>query len=113
MTDQPSAAARAWDAAALVLVAGGTAVVLRAHEGLKGIQAAQVHAATIEAPNLIRWAHYRTMSNIGFAMIVGGVVVGVVAWYRSRREQALARALPVVLADPAAMPDVPPNVPRE
>jgi hypothetical protein len=112
MTDRPSAAARAWDAAALVLVAAGTAVVLRAHEGLKGIQAAQIHAATIEAPNITRWVHYRTMSNIGFAMIAGGVVVGVVAWYRSRREQARARALPVVIPDAPIVSEVPPNAPR-
>lgn len=118
MTDRPSAAARLWDAAALVLVAGGAALVLDAHAGMKGIQASQIHAVTIEAtkeaPNITRWVHFRTMSNIGFALIIGGVAVGVAAWYRSRREIAARTIVPVAGADTvAALPDAMPNVPRE
>jgi hypothetical protein len=121
MTGRPSAAARAWDAAALALVAAGAAVVYYAHQGLEGIRRSPLRAAAHGSPNVARWVHYRTVSNVGFAMIVAGVVIGVVAWYRSRREQMLARALPVPLDDaplavspsvvPAVPPDVPPNAP--
>jgi hypothetical protein len=119
MTERPSAAARLWDAAALVLIAGGAALVLDAHAGMKGIQASQIHAVTIaatkEAPNITRWVHFRTMSNFGFALIVGGVAVGVAAWYRSRREIA-ARAAVVPMAPATVIPTLPnvlPNVPPE
>jgi hypothetical protein len=113
MTGRPSAAARAWDAAALALVAAGAALVYRAHRGLEGIQSSPVRGAIHGSPNVERWIHYRSISNMGFAAIVAGVVIGIVAWYRSRREHALARMLPVPIADaaPVAPTIVPPNAP--
>lgn len=113
MTGRPSAAARAWDAAALALVAGGTALVYVAHRGLQGIQTAPIRGALHGSPNVERWIRYRSMSNMGFAAIVAGVVIAIVAWYRNRREHRLARALPVPITDagPVAPPVVPPNAP--
>jgi hypothetical protein len=106
MTGRPSAAARVWDVAALVLAAGGAAVYVAAHQGMQGILASQIHEKTIEAPNITRWVHCRTMSNIGLALVAAGIVVGITAFIRSRRE---APALPVPLTD--AAPITPPNAP--
>ena len=112
MTGRPSAAARALDAAALVLVAIGAGVVYYAHRGLEEIQRSPLHGAAHESPNVARWVHLRTVSNLGFTAIVAGVVIGVLAWYRNRREHALARALPVPVAEAApVLPNVPPNAP--
>ncbi len=113
MTNRPSAAARLWDAAALALVAGGAALYLSAHTGMKGILVSQVHLATVEAPNITRWVHYRTMSNLGLALILAGVGVGIAAYYRSQRSRAQGAA-----AVPAGggLPDGPshdtPNAPQ-
>jgi hypothetical protein len=113
MTGRPSAAARALDAVALALVAVGTAVVFIAHRGLQEIQTAPTRGAIHGSPNVERWIHYRSMSNMGFAAIVAGVVLAIVAWYRNRHEHALARTLPVPIADaaPVVPPIVPPNAP--
>ena len=94
------------DVAALVLAAGGAAVYVAAHQGMQGILSSQIHAKTIEAPNITRWVHYRTMSNIGLALVAAGVAVGITAFIRSRRE---APALPAPLGD--AAPTLPPNAP--
>jgi cation transporter-like permease len=114
MSDRPSAAARVWDLAALALAAGGGAVYVAAHQGMQGILATQIHATTIEAtkeaPNITRWVHYRTMSNIGLALVVAGVAVGVTAFVRSRRE-ALAGRVPLADGTPIIVPDAPPNAP--
>ena len=85
MTERPGAAARLLDAAALVLVAGGGVLYARAHAGMKSIAASQIHVATIDAPNLVRWNHYRTTSNAGLALVAAGVVVGIVSYLRARR----------------------------
>jgi hypothetical protein len=112
MTGRPSAAARALDAVALALVAVGAGVVYYAHRGLEGIQTSPVRGAIHGSPNVERWIHLRTVSNAGFTAIVGGIALGVVAWYRNRREHALARALPVPLAEAApVLPNVPPDAP--
>ena len=113
MTGRPSAAARLWDAAALALVAGGAALYVAAHAGMNGILASQVHLATIEAPNITRWVHYRTMSNLGLALVLAGVGVGIAAYYRSRgpRGQAAAFA-PAGSGEPDHPPDHTPNVPQ-
>ncbi len=108
MSDRPSAAARAWDAAALALVVGGAALYVVAHAGMTGILASQVHIATIEAPNLTRWVHYRQMSNIGLALVAVGVAVGITAYFRSRRETTARSAAP-----PGGTSLVPPNAPEE
>ena len=108
MSGKPSTAARVWDGAALALVAGGAVVYVTAHAGMSQILATQVHLATIEAPNLTRWVHYRTMSNIGLGVVAAGVAVGITAYIRSRRERAALGSAPLdgpVLA--------PPNVPEE
>jgi len=107
VSEKPSAAARAWDAVALALVAGGAALSLIANSGMHALMGPQARTPTNKSIHFERWLHYRTMSNIGFALIAGGVVVGIVAWYRSRRETAAATA-----ALPAAVPDASPNVPQ-
>jgi hypothetical protein len=94
--------------AALALVGGGAALYVAAHAGMKDILATQVHFATIEAPNLTRWVHYRTMSNIGLALVAGGVAVGITAFIRSRREN-----MRINTALPGGPPLAPPNVPQE
>ncbi len=106
MTNRPSAAARLWDAAALALVAGGAALYLSAHSGMQGILASQVHRATIEAPNITRWVHYRTMSNLGLALVLAGVGVGIAAYYRSQRLRAQSAA---VMPAGGGLPDGPPQ----
>ncbi len=113
VTDRPSAAARLWDAAALALVAGGAALYLSAHTGMKGILASQVHLATIEAPNITRWVHYRTMSNLGLALVVLGVGVGIAAYYRSRRPSTQGAAgLPAGGGVPDGPSQDTPNAPQ-
>ena len=107
MTDKPSAAARAWDAAALVLVLGGAALYVIANEGMHDLLGPQARMPTNKSIHFERWLHYRTMSNIGFSLIAGGVAVGITAWYRSRREVAARAALPA-----AAVIDASPNVPQ-
>ena len=107
MTGKPSAAARAWDAAALALVVGGAALYLVASQGMHDLLGLQARTPTNKSIHFERWLHFRTMSNIGFSLIAGGVAVGIAAWYRSRRELAALQALP-----PVASPDVSPNVPQ-
>ena len=106
MTGKPSAAARAWDAAALALVVGGAALYLVASQGMHDL-GPQARTPTNKSIHFERWLHFRAMSNIGFSLIAGGVAVGVAAWYRSRRELAARHAL-----SPAVTPDVSPNVPQ-
>jgi hypothetical protein len=117
VTDKPSAAARAWDAAALVLLAGGAALYLTANSGMEGLMGPQARMPTNKSIHFERWLHFRTMSNIGFALIAGGVAVGVAAWYRNRREVASRLAAPAfapdVTAAAAELPaGTPPNVPQ-
>ena len=85
MTDRPSAAARWWDAAALALVAAGGIMYAWAHAGMTSITRSQVHLATIDAPNLVRWNNYRMTSNAALALVGAGVAVGVVTYFRARR----------------------------
>ena len=118
MTEKPSAAARVWDAAALALVVGGAALYLTANSGMQGLMGPQARTPTNKSIHFERWLHFRTMSNIGFALIAGGVAVGVVAWYRNRREVAARLAAPMLSPDvaPGRAADVatgnPPNVPQ-
>ena len=90
MSDRPGAAARLWDAAALALVAGGGALYARAHAGMKSIAASQIHVATIDAPNLVRWNSYRMTSNAALALVAAGVAVGIASYLRARRAPAAA-----------------------
>jgi len=113
MTSRPNAVARLWDAAALALVAGGAALYVSAHAGMKSIVASQVHLSTIEAPNITRWVHYRTMSNFGLAMVLAGVGVAIAAYYRSRTPRAQGAAFaPGGSGEPDGRLDDTPNAPQ-
>lgn len=108
MTDRPSAAARAWDVAALALVVGGAALYARAASGMHGLLAPQPRVAVVGSPNVERWIHYRTLSNLGLGLVTAGVVVGIIAFVRSRRElAAFADASPAL--PPNVSPDAPPG----
>ena len=76
MTARPGAAARLLDAAALVLVAGGGVLYARAHAGMKSIAVSQIHVATIDAPNLVRWNAYRMTSNAALALVAAPSACG-------------------------------------
>ncbi len=112
MSDKPSAAARTWDAAALVLVAGGAAVFLAASKGMQGLLAPHVREATSQSVYFERWLRYRSMSNVGLGLVGVGIAVGVVRFLRDRRAAA---ALAFEQANPpevpALAPDTPPNAP--
>ncbi|HWE42164.1 MAG TPA: hypothetical protein VG432_06655 [Gemmatimonadaceae bacterium] len=108
MNEKPSAAARAWDAAALALVVGGAALYLVASQGMHDLLGPQARTPTSKSIHFERWLHFRTMSNIGFSLVAGGVAVGIAAWYRSRRELA-ARGAVAPAPSPDAVPDVPPE----
>ena len=112
MSDKPSAAARAWDVAALALVVGGAAVYAQAASGMHGLLGPQPRIPVVGSPNVERWVHYRTLSNLGLGLVTAGVLVGVIAFVRSRRELA-APATPSLDAPtglaPNASTDVPPG----
>ena len=86
MSARPSAAARVWDAAALVLVVGGGALYAWSHAGMKSIITTQIRAARIDSPNFHRWNGFRQSSNVALALVAAGVVVGVISYLRARRE---------------------------
>lgn len=112
MTDKPGAAARAWDAAALVLAAGGAAVFLAASRGMQGLLAPHVREATSQSVYFERWLHYRSMSNLGIGLVSAGIAIGVVRFLRDRRAAA---ALAFEQGAPDVVPplatDIPPNAP--
>ena len=110
MTGKPSAAARAWDAAALALVVAGAAVYARAASGMHGLLAPQARVPVVGSPNVERWVHYRTLSHLGLVLVTGGVLIGVAAFVRSRRELA-ALAAPSPDAPPALPPNASPDAP--
>ena len=86
MSARPSAAARVWDAAALVLVVGGGALYGWSHAGMKSIITTQIHAARVDSPNFLRWNGYRQSSNLALGLVAAGVVVGLISYLRARRE---------------------------
>ena len=85
MSERPSAAARLWDAAALALVVGGGFLYAQAHAGMQSIASSQIHRATTDAPNLVRWNNYRMTSNASLALVATGVAVGIISYLRARR----------------------------
>ena len=110
MTDKPSAAARAWDVAALALVVGGGAVYAQAASGMHSLLGPQARVPVVGSANVERWVHYRTLSNLGLALVTAGVVVGIAAFVRSRRESA-ALAAPSIDGPPGLSPNASPDVP--
>ena len=86
MSRSPSAAARVWDAVALVLVLGGGALYAWSHAGMKSIITTQIRAARVDSPNFVRWNGYRQSSNVALALVGVGIVVGVISYLRARRE---------------------------
>jgi len=110
VTDKPSAAARAWDAAALVLVVGGAAVYAQAANGMHSLLGPQPRVPVVGSANVERWVHYRTLSHLGLGLVTAGVLVGVAAFVRSRREIA-ALAAPSLDAPSGLVPNAPTDVP--
>lgn len=110
MTDRPSAAARAWDVAALALVVGGAAFYAQAASGMHSLLGPQARVPVVGSPNVERWVHYRTLSNLGLGLVTAGVLVGIAAFVRSRRELAAITA-PSLDASPALPPNASPDVP--
>ena len=110
MSDRPSAAARAWDVAALALVVGGAALYAQAASGMHGLLGPQPRVPVVGSPNVERWVHYRTLSNLGLGLVTAGVVVGVAAFFRSRREIA-SLTPPAVDAPTGVAPNVSTEVP--
>jgi hypothetical protein len=112
VSEKPGAAARAWDAAALVLVAGGAAAFLAASRGMQGLLAPHVRAATSQSVYFEKWLRYRSMSNVGVGLVCAGIAVGVIRFLRDRRAAA---ALAFDESHPAEVPplaaDIPPNAP--
>ena len=79
------AGARWWDAAALALVVAGVALHLRAAAGLQEIAAHPVGGGSyVDANQAIAKGH-SDMGHLGLALIVGGIVVGVISYLRTRR----------------------------
>jgi hypothetical protein len=79
------AGARWWDAAALALVVAGVALHLRAAAGLREIAAHPVGGESfVDANQAIAKGHSDT-GHIGLAVIIAGVVVGVISYLRTRR----------------------------
>ena len=112
MTTKPSAAARAWDAAALALVVGGAAVYAQAGKGMQALLGPQERVPTVGSVHVEKWLHFRSMSNLGIGLVTAGVLIGVVSFFRSRREIA-ALAAPEIAGSGQLAAGVPPNVPQE
>ena len=107
MTGKPSVAARVWDAAALALVVAGAAVYLEASRGMQGLLGPQPRVPSVGSPHVERWLHLRSLSNLGVGLVTAGVLVGVMTYFRARRDPN------AIAAAPAAAPDLLPNVPQE
>jgi hypothetical protein len=79
------AGSRWWDAAALTLVVGGVALYFRATAGLAEIAAHPVGGGSfVDANQAIAKRHSDT-GHIGLALILAGVIVGVISYLRTRR----------------------------
>ena len=79
------AGARWWDAAALALVVAGVALHLRAAAGLREIAAHPVGGGSyVDANQAIAKSH-NDMGHVGLALIVAGIIVGVISYLRTRR----------------------------
>ncbi len=79
------AGARAWDAAALALVALGVVLCFRATAGLREIAAHPVGGGSyVDANQAIAKSH-SNMGYVGLALIVAGLAVGVISYLRARR----------------------------
>jgi hypothetical protein len=77
--------ARAWDAAALALVALGVWLYFRATAGLREIALHPVGGGSyVDANQAIAKSH-SNMGYVGLATIVAGVAVGVISYLRTRR----------------------------
>jgi len=112
VSGKPGAAARAWDAAALVLVAGGAAVFLAASKGMQGLLAPHVREATSQSVYFEQWLRYRSMSNVGIGLAGAGIAVGIIRFLRDRRAAAaLAFEQSQPAEAPALAPEIPPNAP--
>jgi hypothetical protein len=96
-----------WDAAALALVVGGAAVYLEASKGMQGLLGPQPRVPSVGSPHVERWLHFRSLSNLGVGLVTAGVLVGVMTYFRARRDAA------AISAAPAVAPDLLPNVPQE
>jgi hypothetical protein len=82
------AGARWWDAAALALVVAGVALHLRATSGLREIAAHPVGGGSFVDANQAIAKGHSDMGHIGLALIVAGVVVGVISYLRTRRSSS-------------------------
>lgn len=86
------AGARLWDAGALALVVAGAALHLRAAAGLREITEHPVAGGTfVDANQAIAHGH-GTTGHIGLALIVAGIAVGVVSYFRARRNSSVPTA---------------------
>ena len=79
------AGARSWDVAALALVAVGVALYFRATAGLREIAAHPVGGGSFVDANQAIAKSHSDSGYIGLALIVGGVIVGVISYLRTRR----------------------------
>jgi hypothetical protein len=79
------AGARAWDAAALALVALGVGLYLRAAAGLREIAAHPVGGGSyVDANQAIAKSH-SNIGYVGLTLIAAGLAVGVISYLRTRR----------------------------
>jgi hypothetical protein len=78
-----------WDAAALVLVLAGVALHLRAAAGLREITEHPVGGGTFVDANQAIARGHSTTGHIGLALIVAGIAVGVVSYFRARRNSSV------------------------
>ena len=85
MSAQLRAGARWWDAAALALVVAGVALHLRAAAGLREIAAHPVGGGSFVDANQAIAKSHGDMGYVGLALIVAGVIVGVMSYLRTRR----------------------------
>ena len=85
MSTELRAGARWWDAAALTLVVAGVALHVRAASGLQEIAAHPVGGGSFVDANQAIAKSHSDMGHIGLALIVAGVVVGVISYLRTRR----------------------------
>ena len=82
------AGSRWWDAAALALVALGVGLYLRAAAGLREIAAHPVGGGSyVDANQAIAKSH-NDMGHVGLALIVAGIIVGVISYLRTRRSSS-------------------------
>ena len=88
MSGELRAGARLWDAAALALVVAGAVLHLRAAAGLREIAAHPVGGESFVDANQAIAKHHADLGHIGLALIVAGIVVGVVSYIRARRAPA-------------------------